>query len=109
MKCFKTLIFVPLLLSSTAFAEAYRCTDAQGNVTYTNTECQAGADKQDVKAQTNLIDYSKERQFAERELARAKAKASSALGGFEPTNTSILIVLVLALGAGIWRWWSRRH
>jgi hypothetical protein len=108
MKCFKTLIFALLLLSSTAFAEAYRCTDAQGNVSYTNTECQAGTEKKDVKAQTNLIDYSKERQFVERELARAKTKASS-FSGLEPMNTSILFVLVLALCAGIWAWWSRRH
>ncbi len=108
MKYFAPLTFVLLLLSSSAFAEAFRCTDAQGNVTYTNTECQAGTDKQDVKAQTNLIDYSKERQFVDQQLARAKAKASS-FGGFEPMNTSILLVIALALGAGIWAWWSRRH
>lgn len=108
MKCFKTLTFVLLLLSSTAFAEAYRCTDAQGNVSYTNTECQAGTDKQDVKAQTNLIDYSKERQFVEQQLARAKAKTSN-FSGLDPMYSSILIVLLLALGAVIWAWWSRRH
>jgi cobalamin biosynthesis Mg chelatase CobN len=109
MKCFGIPVFILLLpLSSTAFAETYKCTDAQGNVSYTNTECQSGSDVKNVKDQTNLVDYSKERQFAERELARAKAKASS-FNGLNPMNTSILIVLVLALGAVIWKWWSRRH
>jgi hypothetical protein len=109
MKCFGMPVFILLLLlSSTAFAEAYRCTDAQGNVSYTNTECQSGTDVKNVKDQTNLMDYSKERQFVERELARAKAKASS-INGLEPMNASILFVLVLALCAGIWAWWSKRH
>lgn len=84
MKCFGTLIFVLLLLSSTAFAEAYRCTDAQGNVTYTNTECQPGADVQKVKDQTSVVDTSKQRQFVEQELARAKAKVRDSLDEVDP-------------------------
>lgn len=108
MKRFVTVIFPLLLLSSGAHAEAYRCTDAQGNVSYTNTECQAGTDKTGIKDQTNLMDYSKERQLVEQQLARAKARASG-FSGLSPMYTSILIVLALALGAGVWRWWSRRH
>lgn len=81
----KNLIFVFLLaLSQGAIADAFRCTDAQGKVTYTNTECQAGTDVQKVKDQTNLIDTSKERQFFEQELARVKAKANNSLDAVEP-------------------------
>jgi hypothetical protein len=85
MKCIKNLIFIFLLaLAQGAIAEAYRCTDAQGNVTYTNTECQAGADVQKVKDQTSVVDTSKQRQFVEQELARAKAKVSNSIDEVEP-------------------------
>jgi hypothetical protein len=85
MKCIENLIFFFLLaLSQGAIAEAYRCTDAQGNVTYTNTECQPGTDVKTVKDQTSLIDTSKERQFVEQELARAKAKVRDSLDEVEP-------------------------
>jgi hypothetical protein len=76
--------FFLLVLSQGAIAAAFRCTDAQGNVTYTNTECQPGTDVQTVKDQTSLIDTSKERQFAEQELARAKAKVRDTLDEVEP-------------------------
>lgn len=85
MKCIKNLIFFFLLaLAQGAIAEAYRCTDAQGNVTYTNTACQAGTDVQTVKDQTSVVDTSKQRQFVEQELARAKAKVSNSIDEIEP-------------------------
>lgn len=110
MTCWRNLIVtLVMLLSSNAIAETYRCTDAQGSVSYTNTECQSGADVKNVKDQTNLIDYSKERQFVEQELAKARAKASGSFGELGLMNTSILVVLVLGLFAGLRAWWSRKN
>ena len=109
MKCFGMPVFILLLLlSSTAFAEAYRCTDAQGSVSYTNTECQSGSDVKNVKDQTNLMDYSKERQFVERQMAKAKANAGT-FSELESMNTSVLMVRALGRCAGIWALWSNRH
>jgi hypothetical protein len=85
VKYIRNLIFILLLMpSSGAIAQAYRCTDAQGKVTYTNTECEAGTDVQSVKDTTNLINTSKERRFFEQELARAKAKVGNLNEGTEP-------------------------
>lgn len=85
MRYVESLVFFFLLaLAQSAGAEAFRCTDAQGNVTYTNTACQAGTDVQTVKDQTSVVDTSKQRQFVEQELARAKAKVSNTLDEIEP-------------------------
>jgi hypothetical protein len=69
-----TTIILFSVLTSYAMAETYKCTDAQGKISYTNTECQTGTSKQEVENKTTVIDRSEERLFVEKEMARAKEK-----------------------------------
>lgn len=57
-----------------AHAETYRCTDAYGTVSYTNTQCPDDSRAKPLKNQVSVLDNKEERQYVERGVAEAKAK-----------------------------------
>lgn len=57
-----------------AQAETYRCTDAYGTISYTNTQCPEDSRAKPLKSQVSVLDNKEERQYVERGMAEAKAK-----------------------------------
>src|SRR5512137_2581819 len=73
----KSALFTTLLITALplcAQAEAYRCTDSYGTISYTNTQCPENNRAKPIKGEVSVLDNREERQYVERGMAEAKAK-----------------------------------
>lgn len=76
MKRSITFIFL-MMLASHATAVTSKCTNAQGKVIYTNTDCPSGYEEKSVSENVTIIDGSAERALIAREIEKSGAPAAS--------------------------------
>jgi len=101
----KTITFIILMvLVPNASAVTTKCTDANGKVIYTSTDCPSGYEAKSVGENISVVDGSAERALIAKELEKAKTQATvagnsgneitsgdSAAGGLAATNLARLV------------------
>jgi hypothetical protein len=77
-----SIAFVILaVLASNALAITNKCVDANGKITYTNTDCPTGYEAKDVGEKISVVDNLAERALIAREAEKAKVQTVSADSG----------------------------
>lgn len=79
MKLYFLFVTVLAAFSQTCLAQAYKCTDAEGKVTYSDMPCPSNSGSKRVRVIDNAIDGSEARTAiaAEREMLRAQERQQS--------------------------------